>query len=323
MLARLQQFTTLWTLAWAGAWLGYWVDRSPVLAWGGALALALAHVWVLALQFALVWALNRRAATPECPAPTAVQMLRAWAVECAVVLRVFAWWQPWRSQRVPDFLPVDGADPARRGVLLVHGFVCNRGLWTHWLQALRARGHSVVAVNLEPVFGSIDDYVPLIDAAVQRLTQATGQAPLVVAHSMGGLAVRAWLRAVSPRGEGDARVHHVVTLGSPHHGTWLGRFSHVPNGRQMRLDSAWLARLAQDEPPARHPRFTCWYSNGDNIVFPAPTATLGGADNRHLPGVAHVQMALHPAPLEEVLARLAGDLHPARESCKNLPHGNT
>lgn len=304
MLARLQQFTTLWTLALAGAWLGYWAERSPALAWGGALALALAHVGFLALGFARVWAVNRRAATPECPAPTAGQMLRAWAAECVVVLRVFGWWQPWRSQRVPDYLPPDGADPGRRGVLLIHGFVCNRGLWTLWLRALRARGHSVVAVNLEPVFGSIDDYVPRVEAAVLQLTQATGQAPLVVAHSMGGLAVRAWLRAASPRGESDARVHHVVTLGSPHHGTWLGRFSQATNGRQMRLDSPWLAKLAQDEPPARHRRFTCWYSNGDNIVFPAPTATLAGARNIHLPGVAHVEMALHPGPLAQVLAQL-------------------
>ena len=32
-------------------------------------------------------------------------------------------------------------------------------------------------------------------------------------------------------------------------------------------------------------------SDGDNIVFPASTATLPGADNRHLPAVAHVHMA--------------------------------
>ena len=60
----------------------------------------------------------------------------------------------------------------RRGVLLVHGFVCNRGMWNPWLAApARAQGVPFVAVNLEPVFGSIDDYVAIIEAAVQRLEQ--------------------------------------------------------------------------------------------------------------------------------------------------------
>jgi triacylglycerol lipase len=41
------------------------------------------------------------------------------------------------------------------------------------------------------VFGGIDDYAPLIEQAVQQVTQATGRPPLLVCHSMGGLAARA------------------------------------------------------------------------------------------------------------------------------------
>ena len=103
---------------------------------------------------------------------------------------------------------------------------------------MRRLGHPFVAVDLEPVFGSIDQYVAIIDEAVERITRATGMAPVLVCHSMGGLAARAWLQAKAA----DSRVHHVITIGSPHHGTWLGRFSRVANGRQMRLDSGWLRR---------------------------------------------------------------------------------
>ena len=42
--------------------------------------------------------------------------------------------------------------------MLVHGLMCNRGVWLHWLGHLRAAGHAHVAVNLEPVLGSIDGY---------------------------------------------------------------------------------------------------------------------------------------------------------------------
>ena len=85
-----------------------------------------------------------------------------------------------------------------------------------------------MAVNLEPVFGSIDGYAPQIDAAVQQLTETTGLPPLLVCHSMGGLAARAWLKRMNA----ESRVHHVVTIGTPHRGTsfadWgVGRFERI------------------------------------------------------------------------------------------------
>ena len=165
---------------------------------------------------------------------------------------------------------------------------------------MQGRGHAFVAVNLEPVFGSIDDYAPQIDAAVRQVTLATGLAPLLVCHSMGGLAARAWLRRMN----GQARVHHVVTIGTPHRGTWLARFGHGQNSRQMRLQSDWHTRLDQDLPADSHALFTCWYSNCDNIVFPAATATLPGADNRLVRGAAHVQLAFQPQVMNATLALL-------------------
>ncbi|MBC7939908.1 MAG: alpha/beta hydrolase, partial [Chitinophagaceae bacterium] len=169
-------------------------------------------------------------------------------------------------------------------------------IWNPWLKRLTAQGTPFVAVNLEPVFGSIDDYTPRIEAAVCSLERCTGQAPVIVAHSMGGLAVRRWW---SERGD-DARVHHAITVGTPHHGTWLARFAMTHNSRQMQHLSGWLRTLVQREPSSRAARFTCFYSHCDNVVFPPSTATLPGADNRHLSGVAHVRMADRPEPFEEL-----------------------
>jgi hypothetical protein len=77
-----------------------------------------------------------------------------------------------------------------------------------------------------------------------------------------------------------------------------------PNGRQMQQMSEWLLRVGAAEPEGRTRRFVCFYSHCDNIVFPASTATLPGADNRHLPATAHVDMADHPAPWAELLRQL-------------------
>jgi len=299
MLARLQQgivagllvLLAVWLIA-ARAW-PLWVGLA------GVLALATAHAVILALEFLLMHAVNRGD-----PAPRAGwgDLARAWARESLTAPRVFLWQQPLRSRRWPDELSGATAlqQTARRGVVFVHGFVCNRGLWNPWLARLHREGRTFCAVNLEPVFGSIDDYAPAIEAAVRRVTAATGLAPLVVCHSMGGLAVRAWLRAHAA----DDRVARVVTLGSPHHGTWLARFSFVTNASQMRPDSAWLQKLLRDEPANRAARFTCYYSSCDNIVFPASSAVLPGARQVFLPGVAHVDMAFEPAVIDEVLALL-------------------
>lgn len=297
MLAQLQRLITLSLVAAAFGWLFWFLGDAPLLAVAGFLAIALGYTAFLALEFVFLHHVNKR--DPE-PRPSWGELLRAWLGETLTAPRVFCWRQPFRMNVVPDQLLPAEAIRGRRGVVFVHGFFCNRGLWTPWLQRVRASGRAFVAVNLEPLFGSIDDYAPQIDEAVRRVTDATGLPPLLVCHSMGGLAVRAWLK----RMRAEARVFHVVTIGTPHRGTWLARFGHGHNGRQMRLQSDWQAQLDHEMPADRHALFTCWYSNCDNIVFPTSTATLPGADNRLIRGAAHVQMAFLPEVMEATLAML-------------------
>ena len=292
MLARLQQVTTFGALFAAALWAWlFWRAGHPVWAMAGALLLVGGYSLVLAFEFAL---LRLAHGTDPTPRATAAQLVRAWWGEVRAAPIVFCWRQPFFSQRWPDRLPADAQ--GRRGVLLVHGFVCTRGIWNPWLQRLHAAQVPLIAVNLEPVFGSIDEYIPAIDAAVVRLQQCTGLAPVIVAHSMGGLAVRRWW---AEHGD-DTRVHRAITIGTPHHGTWLARFAVTRNSRQMRQISGWLQTLSAQESADRAARCTCFYSHCDNIVFPAASATLPGADNRHLPGVAHVHMADRPEPWAEL-----------------------
>jgi pimeloyl-ACP methyl ester carboxylesterase len=234
-----------------------------------------------------------------------LERLRAWAGECLAAPRLFCWAQPFRSRRFPDRLVSPAAGV--RGVVLLHGYLCNRGAWNLWLHRLIGEGRPFVALNLEPAFGRIDDCVPLIEEAVERITQATGLPPLLVGHSMGGVAMRAWLR----QARAPHRVHRFVTLGSPHAGTWMARFGHSPNARQLRPGHPWLQALAQDSDPAWHHHFVCFYSNVDNIVFPPLCATLPGADNRLLRGLAHVQMVLRPEVMQEVLDLMDAPAPPA------------
>jgi triacylglycerol esterase/lipase EstA (alpha/beta hydrolase family) len=293
MLARLQQFTTLSSLIAAMLWATGFVHLGhPIWAVAGAAVIMLGYALFLAVEFVLVWFVH---GDDPAPKASACQLFKAWLGEVRTAPRVFCWQQPFRSQSEPDFLP---SQPVGRGVVLVHGFVCNRGFWNRWAPRLRDQGVPFIAVNLEPVFGTISDYAPTIEQAVQRVAQTTGQAPVLVGHSMGGLAIRAWMAAFN----GAERVHRVITIGSPHRGTWLGRFGTSQNAREMALGTAWQRALETRESAEHFERFTCFYSHCDNIVFPASNATLPGAENRHVAGVAHVHLADHPEVLKEVLA---------------------
>ncbi|HSV45027.1 MAG TPA: permease, partial [Ramlibacter sp.] len=292
------QAITLGLLAAATGWLMWHWQGSPLVAMCGFLAILFGYAAFLAIEFIALRAVGSRDGVH--PAPSARELARAWLRETVAAPRVFCWRQPFRWHAVPDLLQGPGLQ-GRRGVVFIHGFVCNRGFWTPWLRRMQADGRAFAAVNLEPVFGSIDDYVPIIDRAVAQVSQATGLAPVLVCHSMGGVAARAWLRGRSP----GLRAAHIITIGTPHHGTWLARFSHLANGRQMRMGGDWLARLPAGNEGPDGPGFTCWVASCDNIVFPVATATLPGADNRWVRGAAHVDLAFEPEVMKASLALVA------------------
>jgi triacylglycerol esterase/lipase EstA (alpha/beta hydrolase family) len=109
---------------------------------------------------------------------------------------------------------------------------------------------------------------------------------------MGGLAVRAWL-SLEPAAPA-ALVHRVVTIGTPHGGTAVAALARTANGRDMRIGSGFLRGLEQSETPDLRARFTCFWSDCDNVVFPSAHATLAGADSRCLTGRAHLHLVGHP-----------------------------
>lgn len=312
MTARVQRLMSLALLVFVWAWLLIFLPKGQwLLAIYGVVAIALLQPVVLGVEFFVLLPLVAR--FHGLMPPHAVQLVCAWWQEVRAAFTVFHWWQPFRADSEPDQLGPQFH--GRRAVLLVHGLFGNRGFWNPWLRQLRKMGVPFTAINLEPMFASIEAYVPAIDAAIARAQQATGMPPLVVAHSMGGLAVRAWLRSrVRDGEEGGRRVAGVITIGTPHGGTFTARFSPAENAKQMRLGSAWLGALASGEGLEPRARFTCYYSDCDNISMPSSTATLPEADNRLLAGYPHIALAFAPQILEEVLRRVRR-VGPAEATC--------
>ncbi|PIM55218.1 permease [Roseateles chitinivorans] len=299
MNGRLQRLTSLFRWI-VGPLLALWAGSH----WNPWVGLALLALFVAGPPLAMLpHFLVLRFIPPAPGLPTAPlgDLLQAWWREVVVVTKVFHWQQPWAEHREPDFLPPAEQARGRRGIVFLHGYSCNRGLWNGWMKALRARGTPFIALTQEPAFGSIDRYAPQVDAAMRALHERTGLAPLIVAHSMGGLSARAWWRS---QGHPFDRIHRILTLGTPHHGTLLAKLGTTENARQMRGDSEWLNELARQEPPQVASHFDCLYGHCDQIVFPAETAVLPGARALHLPARGHLQLVFEPQAFDRALALL-------------------
>jgi pimeloyl-ACP methyl ester carboxylesterase len=266
--------------------------------------LPLAYLVLTGLHVALLSLWCARHAAPCC---AGAARARIWMTESWLQMRAFMWLQPWRAQARPDS---PGTPQNGPGVVLVHGYLCNRGFWNPLLARLEAQGTPWVAVNLEPMFGDIAAYAPTIDAAVTQLAASTGRAPVVLAHSMGGLAARAWLAEDATHAQ---RVAAVVTVGSPHGGTWIARWGATFNAWQMRPASPWLRSLQSRESHMRQPPIWCVSSACDQLVYPEQAALLPGALPVHVAKAGHLGLAFDPATwaaLDAALRLASGRTHP-------------
>ncbi|GAA4411317.1 alpha/beta fold hydrolase [Quisquiliibacterium transsilvanicum] len=278
---------------WLGADAGWsWAAAVPA----GLAAPLLVHAGVVGLNFGV-------ASLAGSPTPEAQRLSLAGAAstyfrEVADSIRTFQFALPWRHPA-----PLAGAGPSSSEVpvLLVHGYFCNRQIWRPFAAWLAERGHAVEALDLDPAFCSIDDYVPQLSEAVRRLRERTGAHRVaLIGHSMGGLVARAWIRSTG--GDLAARV---VTIGTPHRGTFHARLGLGEGTRQMRMDSAWLQALDASEDAELRSRFTVLLSHHDNIVAPQSIQTLAGARTIEFSGIGHLSLAYDRrvwAAVDEALA---------------------
>jgi len=228
---------------------------------------------------------------------------RAIAGESWAIYRLLMRSMPWVWSASQLLTPM--APASRLPVLLIHGYCCNHGVWRDVAARLQALGHTVLAINLEPLFCSIDDYAPQVEQAVAQLRAQTGeQRVALVGHSMGGLVIRAWMRAY-----GDTQVAVAVTLGSPHQGTQITPHAKLPNARQMVWASEWLQALQASESPQRRALLRVALTEQDAIVFPQTAQTLPGVDSKVFSGIGHLQLCSDA----RVVAWLAAQLQTTKQ----------
>lgn len=191
-------------------------------------------------------------------------------------------------------------------ILLVHGLVDNRSVFTLLRRTLLRRGFGrVISVNYSPFTQDVRTAAARLARLVEKTCEETGYEKVhVVGHSLGGVVARYYVQRMG----GDARVHTLVTLGSPHAGTVAAHLLPSRLVRQLRPDSELMRELATPAPGCRT-RFVAFWSDLDQLIVPKRSARIDHPDlavrNILLRGVGHMSLPIDGRVVHEIARTMA------------------
>lgn len=217
-----------------------------------------------------------------------------------------------------DRFTLDDLPPVQRGlllgdvvaagtpILLVHGLVDNRSVFTLLRRALRRRGFGqVLTVNYSPFTQDVRTAAAQLARLVEKTCEQTGYERVhVVGHSLGGVVARYYVQRMG----GGARVHTLVTLGSPHAGTYSAHLLPARLVRQLRPGSDLMLELETPAPGCRT-RFVAYWSDLDQLIVPKRSARVVHPDlsarNVLLHGVGHMSLPIDGRVVHDIATLLA------------------
>jgi pimeloyl-ACP methyl ester carboxylesterase len=218
--------------------------------------------------------------------------------------------RPSRSRSEPQALI---ADPQVAGtpVILIHGFIHNRSAFLVMSRALAKAGFQRVhTFSYVPLVNDVPELAAMLAAEVERVTAAAGtERCMIVGHSMGGLIARYYVQELG----GDHKVDTVITLGTPHRGTYGSYLALGPAAVQLRPRSSLMRRLEESARPG-NVRWIAYYSDLDLMITPAAHAKLVHpalrATNLRIRDTGHLSLLLSGEVIRGVIEHLANpELH--------------
>ena len=196
-------------------------------------------------------------------------------------------------------------------VLLVHGYIHNRSAFLAMSRQFKRAGFRYVdGFNYNALTDGIPEAAARLGAEVERVLTATGATRvLIVGHSMGGMVARYYVQELG----GEDTVDTLITLGSPHRGTYASYVGLGAATAQLRPRSELLARLDASARPGPV-RWIAYWSDLDIFVTPVSHARLDhpalGAHNVRVRDTGHLSLLASGWVLKDVLAHLTNpDLH--------------
>lgn len=191
-------------------------------------------------------------------------------------------------------------------VVLVHGYVHNRSAFVALTRQLRRAGFRYIhGLNYNPLRHDTPELAEMLSVEVDRVRDTTGaEQVMLVGHSMGGIVARFYTQELAAPGT----VNTVITLASPHRGTYASYLAPGPASRDLRPGSRLIRQLQEGARPS-NTRWLAYWSDLDPFVTPAVHAKLShpalNATNIRLRDTGHLSLLMSREVTGDVVDHLA------------------
>lgn len=178
----------------------------------------------------------------------------------------------------------------------------NRAAFTYLVQKLALRGWSRFSeLNLLMTLSSIPTLAEKTREQVKKMkAQYRCSQVDIVAHSMGGIVARYFVQALG----GDGTVRKLITLGTPHEGTELSKFSLLPHLKELKPGSRLLMELNGSPIPTRTQGLSI-SAELDLLIKPKHHAFWKGVRNIHLKNVGHAGLLFSRRVFQIIVSNLS------------------
>lgn len=209
-----------------------------------------------------------------------------------------------RLQPKQRAMVVANVEATETPIILLHGMIDNRSIFTRLRKHLQRQGFSRVStVNYSPFTTDVRNAAQVLAEHIAKVVEETGCEHVhVVGHSLGGLIARYYVQKMG----GDRHVDTLVTLGTPHQGTLAANIWFGSLVKQLRPGSDLLAELETPCSDAHRCRtkFICYWSDLDHLVLPSRHGRMTQPEltvkNILVRGVGHMTLPIQPRLIHDI-----------------------
>ena len=187
-------------------------------------------------------------------------------------------------------------------IVLVHGIWNRAEIFTTLKTYLEASNHIVYALSMTPNNGDA-----LLESLSHQLAAfidsklAPQQQFNLLGFSMGGLVCRYYVQRLG----GLSRIKKLVTVSTPHQGTFLALGSDRPGIRQMCPNSDFIKALNQDADCLKQLQFFSFWTPFDLLILPPWSSLIRSGQTQRLLIPSHNRMIKDRQALSAIAQALA------------------
>jgi triacylglycerol lipase len=187
-------------------------------------------------------------------------------------------------------------------IVLVHEFISTGKIFFYIKKKLEAQGHKCFAPTLKPIdakFG-IEDLAIKLNTYILNNLEANSKFALI-GFSMGGIICRYYLQELG----GIKRVEKLITISSPHHGSYMSYFYPGKGIKQLRPRSELLKNLETKELLLKSLNLFSYRTPFDLMIIPNKSSVLDIATNKRFVSIMHSSMLVNSKLTLEIVKQLS------------------